>query len=417
MQVEFAEPWARIASLTESEVLTAWSSSGAQWLSGPGNLVPSRLVRRAVGMIEYLDDAGARLLPASPTMGLELLSVHAALTGLQPCNGRASCNGRTHLLRTADSWIALGMHRPDDRDVVPAWLETDLADTDDIWEHVEGRIRSRSSEWLTQRAGLLGLPCATLGETTDRREVILERLGDADRIPLDGLIVANLGSLWAAPLTGNLLARLGARVIKVESWSRPDGARSQPTFFAALNAPCESVALDLRTSRGQGQLQRLLDRVDVVIDGSRPRALAQMGVDVAGLARSGPRIWVSITGYGRSDPHSGRVGLGDDTAAAGGLVEWSSDGEPRFIGDAIADPLAGLTAATAVAALAAAGGRWLVDVALARVAAAAAARPDDPALVASQRAATPWEGGGPLAPAPALGSHTAEVLQGLGIAE
>ena len=71
-----------------------------------------------------------------------------------------------------------------------------------------------------------------------------------------------------------------------------------------------------------------------------------------------------------------RVALGDDAAAAGGLVGWVDDG-PVFIADAVADPLTGLVAAHAVVEAVRGGGRWLVDIALARVASTVAPRPGD----------------------------------------
>ena len=84
-------------------------------------------------------------------------------------------------------------------------------------------------------------------------------------------------------------------------------------------------------------------------------------------AASGPSIWVSITGYGR--PHE-RVAFGDDAAVAGGLVALDETGDPYFVADAVADPLAGVVAASAVVECAKAGGRWLVDVSMAAVSAA-----------------------------------------------
>jgi crotonobetainyl-CoA:carnitine CoA-transferase CaiB-like acyl-CoA transferase len=96
-----------------------------------------------------------------------------------------------------------------------------------------------------------------------------------------------------------------------------------------------------------------------------------MDIDARAVVHSGPRLWVSITGHGRSPEFAHRIGYGDDAAAAGGLVGWHS-GEPRFLADAIADPLAGLHAAAAIVQLIEQGGRWMVDVSLARVAASLA---------------------------------------------
>jgi crotonobetainyl-CoA:carnitine CoA-transferase CaiB-like acyl-CoA transferase len=128
---------------------------------------------------------------------------------------------------------------------------------------------------------------------------------------------------------------------------------------------------------------------DVVVEASRPRALEQLGIVaeavLATAAGGGPRVWVSITGYGRAAPGRDRVAFGDDAAVAGGLVVWDEAG-PCFLADAVADPCAGLVAAAAVLRALAAGGRWLLDVSMRDVAA---------------HLAGPWNGGPSVAlPAP-----------------
>ena len=80
---------------------------------------------------------------------------------------------------------------------------------------------------------------------------------------------------------------------------------------------------------------------------------------------------MAITGYGQNPPEREWVAFGDDAAAAGGLVVWDDEG-PCFCADAVADPLTGLVAATAASIVLATGGRRLIDVALARTAAAVA---------------------------------------------
>jgi crotonobetainyl-CoA:carnitine CoA-transferase CaiB-like acyl-CoA transferase len=112
-------------------------------------------------------------------------------------------------------------------------------------------------------------------------------------------LVVDLSSLWAGPLCSHLLQLAGARVIKVESSTRLDGARfgSRP-FYDLLNSGKQSVALDLSTNSGRQQLQRLLWRADIVIEGSRPRALRQMGIDAEQLVCSVPGLtWVGISEY------------------------------------------------------------------------------------------------------------------------
>ncbi len=107
---------------------------------------------------------------------------------------------------------------------------------------------------------------------------------------------------------------------------------------------------------------------DVVITGSRPRALEQLGLALDDrVGRGRPRVWLSITGYGRSGPSGQRVAFGDDAAVAGGLVARDDLG-PCFCADAIADPLCGLASAVAVLDALEAGGTWVLDASMADIA-------------------------------------------------
>jgi crotonobetainyl-CoA:carnitine CoA-transferase CaiB-like acyl-CoA transferase len=195
----------------------------------------------------------------------------------------------------------------------------------------------------------------------------------------DAPLVVDLSAMWAGPLCAHLLGRMGMRVVKVESVHRPDGARlGEPAFYDWLHAGHASVALDFTTSSGRAMLRHLVERADVVIEASRPRALAQLGLDAEAIVAARPGVtWVGITGYGRTytADHAGPdpVAFGDDAAVAGGLVAWergqSGAAYPVFCGDAIADPLTGLYAALAVAASVLAGGGHLLDIAMRDVAA------------------------------------------------
>jgi crotonobetainyl-CoA:carnitine CoA-transferase CaiB-like acyl-CoA transferase len=243
--------------------------------------------------------------------------------------------------------------------------------------------------------------------------VLLGRLGEAPSLPLRGSRVANLASLWAGPLAADVLRRLGADVVSVESAGRPDGARATPAWHASLHAGQRSVALNLGDDQGVARLAALLRSADVVIEGSRPRALEQLGIDAAEVVGAGPQVWVSITGHGRRPPGSTRIAFGDDAAVAGGLFGRLGDG-PMFLADAVADPLAGLTAAATVVDLLERGGRWIVDVALSRVAASAAARPGDPVVEARAPAHPPRPGVVDAVPVP-LGQDTSHVLTEWGV--
>jgi len=147
---------------------------------------------------------------------------------------------------------------------------------------------------------------------------------------LEAVKVADLSSMWAGPLCGDLLARLGAEVIKVESSSRPDGLRQgQPDFFDSLNRSKKHVLVDFGTLSGRRQLKELLLEADVVISSCRPRALEQLEIDPAEVVSATGGIWAGITGHGLFGPRHNRVAFGDDAAAAGGLVGAAEQLAPK----------------------------------------------------------------------------------------
>ena len=359
-----------------------WATSGCQALSDPGMHVPVRLVAGVSELIRHLDGCGAGLAEAFGSDGLGILAERADALMLAR-SGRSSCGGATRLVRTADEWMAVTLARQDDRRLLPAWLGTDpkassVTAGSNPWPEVERRVAGRGAAELVELAALLGLACARIGETTDRFPHELEGLRPAAARPMSGARVLNLASLWAGPLCADVLRRVGADVVTLESVSRPDGARATPHWFDAIHAGQRSVAVDLRTREGIERTTRLIEAADVVIEGSRPRALLQLGIDARALVASPrPQVWVSITGYGRTRNAGMRVALGDDAAVAGGVVGWV-DEEPVFVGDAVADPLAGLFAARAAIEMLARGHRGVVDVAMARAAATLATRPKDP---------------------------------------
>ena len=357
-------------SWNEADVDSAelWSRSGARWLSDDRLGAPDRLVSRLVGAVEFLDQRGAGLGDLAGSGGVGLLAERAASMGL-PSSDVRSCGGASRFVRCQDDWVAVTLARPTDFDLVAAWLEIEpVSEAEaEAWSIVESELAVRSASEVVERAGLIGLPCSKVGEVVSPEAVVVSALGGAPPREPAGLVVMNLASLWAGPLCADILGRLGARIITIESTRRPDGGRAAGRFFRSLHAGSESVALDLRSPVGQEQLRGLLAQADVVIEGSRPRALEQMGVDAGSIAASGPVVWLSITGHGRTGAGGSPVGFGDDAAAAGGLVGWV-DGSPPFVADAVADPLTGVAAAAAVVQLLESGGRWLVDAALARVA-------------------------------------------------
>jgi hypothetical protein len=413
-QPEHDGAWQPASALPEADVDAArlWSESGCQGVTHRDAAVPGRLVATVAGVVDRLDDYGAGVGERFGARGLGALAERAA-TLLFRRSGRTSCGGGSRLVHAADGWIAVTLARPTDRELLPAWLgiapgAASVISNADPWADVSRRVGGRETAELVELGTALGLACAGVGELSPRPAVLHLPLGTAPPRGLRGLRVINLGSLWAGPLAAHVLARLGADVVCVESTGRPDGARATRHWFDAMHVSQRSVALDFRRDEGLAALAGLLAAADVVIEGSRPRALEQLGISASDLASRGPRVWVSITGYGRHPANAMRVALGDDAAAAGGLVGWA-DGGPVFLADAVADPLTGFVAAHAIVDAVTNGGHWLIDVALARVASAAAPRVDD--LVLRQLDSAPPGRAVPAgAPQFHLGADTEQVL-------
>jgi crotonobetainyl-CoA:carnitine CoA-transferase CaiB-like acyl-CoA transferase len=419
----------------------AWARSGAMAVTGcadgPPRLAPGPLALCAAAAVDALRAlapgsplaAGAGSAMRAPLDGAALLGERAAHLRLAR-RGAISPGGSARLLPTADGWVAVSLPREDDVALLPAWLDADADPARDPWSLVAERVACRSTTPLVERARLLGLAVAEAGARPARTPAWLrvgargvETVPAATRAPL----VLDLSSLWAGPLCGRLLALAGARVVKVESAARPDGARrGSPGFYAALNAGKASVALDLSTPSGVEALRRMIARADAVIESSRPRALRQLGVDAAALvAERSDLVWVSITAYGRGEPEGGWIGFGDDAGAAAGLAAETGDRNvPLFCGDAIADPLTGVHAALAALAHLRAARGALLELALRDVAAHALAwgGPQEAARVEANGAAYAVAVGAertPVAPprfalaggeARPLGADTASIL-------
>lgn len=288
--------------------------------------------------------------------------------------GRTSANGSCRLMEAADGWVALNLARPDDIAAIPALLAL-MAAAGASGTHPEttaGLAEAARSVPAAEAAGaaqLLGVAASALGSARHGLPAVrTERLGEARSRGLAGLRVVDLSALWAGPLCARLLGLAGAEVVKVESTTRPDGARlGSPDFYRWLHDGHENRVLDF----GSGALADIVAEADIVIEASRPRALRRLGVHAEQFLAARPgRVWLSITGYGRDDD---RIAFGDDAAAAAGLVDHDADGRPLFLGDAIADPVTGIHAARAVARSVARGGGELVAAAMAGCAAELAA--------------------------------------------
>ncbi len=353
-----------------------WPQADLDRLVGPHDRHLRHLDLSWLYRLEALDLAVSRLSaavdgPASGPSGLSLLTERAVLLGYRG-HGPRSAGTSCRLLEAADGWLAVNLPRQDDLDSIPALFES--RQDDDPWAIASAGVRERTTADVVTRAALLGLAIAavptswevdaqreTRDESTGPRPCVIE---PASRFRGgEGPTVIDLTSLWAGPLAGWYLARAGASVIKLESTTRPDGARrGTPAFYRRLNAGKTLVEVDLSTVAGVDELRSMITDADIVIEASRPRAMERFDIDPMEHVASGG-IWCSITGYGRTGPDANRIAFGDDAAAAGGLVTFVDD-EPWFIADAAADPIAGLTAAAGVLASWAEGRAGLVDVAM-----------------------------------------------------
>jgi hypothetical protein len=355
-------------------------------------------LRGALSVFRALSGVDGDRLP-----DVTLLGERAAISGSARKPGW-SVGGGGRTFRAADGWWFLSLPRDADVDLVPALVQS--APVTDPWNAVEAWSRSRSVTSVVDRAQLLGLAAAVIPEPDRPDPLDQQAASRGTRIvvasrggPRPGRTerprVVDLSSLWAGPLCTSLLGLAGAEVIKVESTGRFDGARRGPAaFYDLLHAGHASVTLDLRSAAGVESLRALIDSADVVVESARPRALQQLGIDAAAVAARGV-IWTAVSAYGRCGPWSDRVGFGDDVAAAAGLVA-TVDGTPVPVGDAVADPLAGVHAAAATAAALHRGHGYLLDISMREAARAAVHVAEESATVTRARDGvwlTRWEGG------------------------
>ncbi|EQA96610.1 hypothetical protein FHS51_000657 [Sphingobium wenxiniae] len=295
-----------------------------------------------------------RLSDARPLRAIDaatLMTERAALCGF-PMAGAVSAGGACHILPVRDGVIALNLPRDADWELLPALLEDDQAGASG-WAGLAAMAAGHEADMLIDRARLLGLAAARADRMPPAETPMAwMRMAAPAARPLSvGPLVLDLSSLWAGPLCGHLLERCGARVIKVESPGRMDGARrGNAHFYGLLNQGKQCLSLDLADPADRGHLLDLIATADIVIESSRPRALRQWGIDAEQLvANHAGLTWIAISGHGRGAPQEDWIGYGDDAAAAAGMCVAMREavGELVFAGDAIADPLTGIHAALA----------------------------------------------------------------------
>jgi formyl-CoA transferase len=192
--------------------------------------------------------------------------------------------------------------------------------------------------------------------------------------PLEGIKVLDLSRVLAGPWCTQLLADLGAEVIKIERpgagddtrhWGPPwhgEGDRRVAAYFLSCNRGKKSAAIDFAQEDGAALVRKLAERADVVVENFKVGGLEKFGLDAASLRAANPRlVYASITGFGQDGPYADRAGYDFIIQGMGGMMSVTGrpDGEPgggpMRAGVAVADLFTGMY--TCVAILAALYGR------------------------------------------------------------
>ncbi|MGC1464421.1 MAG: CaiB/BaiF CoA-transferase family protein [Pseudolabrys sp.] len=177
--------------------------------------------------------------------------------------------------------------------------------------------------------------------------------------PLAGLRVLELARILAGPWAGQILADLGADVVKVErkgagddtrGWGPPfvegiEGEHIGSAYFHAANRGKRSIEVDFETDEGKQLVRKLAARSDVLIENFKVGGLAKFGLDYKSLAPDCPRlIYCSVTGFGQDGPYAKRAGYDLMAQGMGGLMDLTgmADGEPTRIGIPVADIFTGV---------------------------------------------------------------------------
>jgi crotonobetainyl-CoA:carnitine CoA-transferase CaiB-like acyl-CoA transferase len=185
--------------------------------------------------------------------------------------------------------------------------------------------------------------------------------------PLAGIRVIELARVLAGPWAGQMLADLGADVIKVENpeggddtraWGPPfvegvDGENLSAAYYHSTNRNKRSIAVDLKTPEGQETVRRLCASADVVIENFKRGGLQKYGLDYESLKAINPKlVYCSITGFGQNGPYADFAGYDYIVQGMSGFmsITGEKDGEPMKAGVAIADIFTGIYAVTAIQA-------------------------------------------------------------------
>ncbi|MEK9927630.1 MAG: CaiB/BaiF CoA-transferase family protein [Halieaceae bacterium] len=181
--------------------------------------------------------------------------------------------------------------------------------------------------------------------------------------PLKNIRVLEIARILAGPWAGQVLADLGADVIKVEGIEGDDTRRWGPPFvrngdgsedaayYHATNRGKRSITLDLKSAEGRDRVLSLVTDADVLIENFKLGGLAKFGLDYSTLKKLNPRlIYCSITGFGQDGPYAHRAGYDYIIQGMSGIMDLTGDpdGAPQKIGVAYADVLTGLYSVIAI---------------------------------------------------------------------
>jgi crotonobetainyl-CoA:carnitine CoA-transferase CaiB-like acyl-CoA transferase len=177
--------------------------------------------------------------------------------------------------------------------------------------------------------------------------------------PLAGLKVLELAHIMSGPTAGMLLADMGADVIKVEKVPGGDDTRrfsppevnGEASAFLMMNRNKRGIALDLRQPAAKVALQRMIARVDVVIENFRVGTMDKLGLGFDVLRRSNPAlIYCAVSGYGLTGPDAGKGGFDLVAQGLSGLMRITGEpgGPPTKVGSPVTDINAGILAALGI---------------------------------------------------------------------
>lgn len=319
--------------------------------------MPTRLASGpAIPLARWADRQLRELAKETGSRAIEELD-GATLVGERGSNNGYTINGRvsagiggSRMYQTGDGgWFALTLLREEDRALLPALFLGEIAERFDPDAVAAATLGHDVAELFT-RGRALGLPVASADERPVSPPVEVLATGPhRARQPGHRPLVIDLSAIWAGPLIGHLLWLTGAEVIKVESQTRPDLIRrDDPATFDLINQGKASVLVDFYDDEQKAALISLIRRADFVIESSRPRALRQLGIDADALVGEVPGlVWLSVTGHGATGEPANWAGIGNDCGVAAGLARAleQASGEIGYVGDAIADPLTGITGA------------------------------------------------------------------------